>query len=167
MSKPIKYSILLIGLISLFYLDFIRDYVFKNIGFQVYYLNHITADGTSSIENYTDSFIENFIKDYSIQQLNRLKWIFTAIFISLFGVLGAFINTIFYHTKKVAIYFMILYGILFICSLIIYIIMESSNSFSFQMKLYLISMEIAHFLQSSLPTLFFLVSYKFYQQNKS
>lgn len=167
LSKLIKYSILVLGMASIFYLDFVRDYIFKNIGFQIYYLEHLNNDGISTINNYTDSFFESFIKDYSIPQLNNLKWIFTTVFISIFGALGAIVNTVFYSSKKVALYFIYLYGGLVLCSFLIYLTMNLSNSYNFQMKAYLISMEIAHLLQSSLPTLFFLVSFKLYKQHKT
>lgn len=167
MNRTIKYLIIAAGLITIFYLDFVRDYIFKNIGFQVYYLNHLSPNGNSSIENYTDSFIEQFITDYSLEQLNNLKWIFTAFFCLTFALLGALINSFYYQTKKIFIYFIGLYTILFLSSIAIYFTIKLTNNYSIQSKAYLISMEIAHFLQSSLPTLFFLVSYKMYQQNKN
>lgn len=166
MNKTLRYLIVLFGVILLFYLDFVRDYVFKNIGFQIYYLNHLSSTGYASVTNYTDSFIESYIHDYSSAQLYNLKWIFTAIFSIVFGVLGAVINSIFHQTKKIFLYFSILYVVLFFSSLLIYSTMYLSENFTFQNKAYLISMEIAHFLQSSLPSLLFLVSFKLYQQNK-
>lgn len=167
MKTSTRYLIIIFGLILLFYLDFVRDYVFKNIGFQIYYLNHLSSSGVASIENYTDSFIEQFFNDYSIKQLNNLKWFFTAFFILLFGALGALINNLFHKTKKVFIYFLLLYSFLFLSSIVIYFSMKLTNSYSYQAKAYLMSMEIAHFLQSSLPTLLFLVSFKLYQRNKA
>lgn len=166
MNRYLKYSIVGIGLCLIFYLDFVRDYVFKNIGFQIYYLQHLNSDGTASLDNYTDSFIEHFIQNYSIESLTKLKWISTAIFSLIFGTIGALINSVYYKTKQVAIYFLILYGLLFICSFLIYLTINLSNSYTFQNKAYLITMEIAHFLQSSLPTLLFLVSFKLFNQNK-
>lgn len=166
MNKLFKYLILALSLILLFYLDFVRDYIFKNIGFQIYYLNHLSPSGVSGIDNYTDSFIERFIKDYSIPQLTNLKWFFTAIFCLIFGTLGALINSFFHQTKKVFLYFIILYTLLFVSSLLIYATINLTDSYTFKTKAYLISMEIAHFLQSSLPTLFFLVSYQFYEKSK-
>jgi len=167
LKKTTRYLIIITGLILLFYLDFVRDYVFKNIGFQIYYLNHISNSGVASIENYTDSFIEQFLYDYSIVQLGNLKWLFTGFFILLFGVLGALINSLFHQTKRVFIYFSLLYSLLFLSSIAIYFSMKLTNSYSYQAKAYLMSMEIAHFLQSSLPTLLFLVSFKLYQRNKA
>lgn len=150
----------MLGIIAIFYLDFVRDYVFKNIGFQIYYLQHTNPEGVSSIENYTDSFMENILTDYSISNLVNLKWVFTLVFSTLFGLLGAFINGIFYGTKKVAFYFIILYAILFLTSLLIYSINYIDVNYVLKQNSYLISMEIVHFLQSSLPTLLFIVSYK-------
>lgn len=166
MNRVLKYSIVGLGLCLVFYLDFVRDYIFKNIGFQIYYLQHLNADGQASINNYTDSFLEQFIHNYSIESLTNLKWVFTAVFSLLFGLIGATINSIYYETKQVAIYFLILYGLLFTSSLAIYSTINISDSYTFQNKAYLIAMEIAHFLQSSLPTLFFLVSFKLFNQNK-
>lgn len=166
MNRFLKYGIVGLGICFIFYLDFVRDYIFKNIGFQIYYLQHLSPDGTASIDSYTDSFIESFIKDYSIKELNNLKWLFTAIFSFLFGALGAIINGIFYQTSKVSFYFFILYTILFLSAFIIYTSSYLSANYTFQNKAYLIAMEIAHFLQSSLPTLFFLVSFKLFYLDK-
>lgn len=167
MNKLLKYGILAIGICLLFYLDFIRDYIFKNIGFQIFYLQHLSAEGFSSVENYTDSFLEKYIKNYSIKDLTSLKWASTVFFSILFGVVGATINGFFYQTKKVSIYFLLLYALIFVSSFIIYLGIYLSDSFVFQNKAYLISMELAHFIQSSLPTLLFLVSFNLYQQNKN
>ncbi len=161
-----KFLFLLISISILFYLDFVRDYFFKNIGFQIYYLVHLSDQGVASIDNYTDSTIEYFIRDYSINELTNLKWYGTLFFSLTFGTLGAFINYFIYKKKEVLIYFSSIYTLLFISSLLFYALTYLNISYSFQQKSYLISMEIAHFLQSSLPTLLFLVSFKLYKENE-
>ncbi len=166
MNRVLKYSIVGLGLCLVFYLDFVRDYIFKNIGFQIYYLQHLSTDGVSSIENYTDSLMETYIADLSIKELNNLKWFFTAAFSLTFGIVGAAINGFFYQTRTVAYYFFILYILLFFGAFLIYMSSYLSSSYSFQNKAYLIAMEISHFLQSSLPSLFFLVSFKLFNMNK-
>jgi len=113
----------------------------------------------------TDSTIEGFISNYTISQLVNIKWAFTAFFVFIFGILGSLINRLLFQEKKVILYFIGLYTVLFCASLFIYMGTYLTNNYHLSTKLYLISMEIAHFLQSSLPTLFFLVSFKFYKKS--
>ena len=160
-----KIIVLIISLLALFYLDFVRDYFFKNVGFQIYYLTHLSSEGIASIDNYTDSTIEYYITNYSINQLTNLKWYGTLFFILTFGTFGALINYYIYKIKKVAFFFFSTYAFLLFASLLFYALTYLNLGYSFQQKSYLISMEIAHFLQSSLPTLLFLVSFKLYKEN--
>jgi len=165
MGKIIKITGLVLAISSLFYLDFVRDYFFKNVGFQIYYLVHLSNDGIATIDNYTDSTIEYFISDFSIEELTLLKWYGTLFFIITFGVFGALINYYVHQTKKIFFYVLTTYAFLLLSSLFFYALTYINYSYSFQQKNYLISMEIAHFLQSSLPTLLFLVSFKLYKEN--
>jgi len=167
LHKVVRRLILLLGIFCLFYLDFVRDYFFKNVGFQIYYVNHLTPEGVAQIDNYTDSFLEYYIGNYTIQQLANLKWFGTFLFSFLFALVGSLLNYFVYQNKKVFIYFWGMYAFLFIISLCIYLLTYLTNNYSLQLKLYLTAMEIAHFLQSSLPSLLFLVSFGLYNANYS
>ncbi len=164
MKKAIKTIVLILSISTLFYLDFVRDYFFKNVGFQIYYLVHLTDEGTATIANYTDSTLEYFIGNYNIQELINLKWCGAFFFIVVFGSFGSLINYYFHQTKKIFYYFIGTYTLLLFSSLFFYGLTYLNFGYSFQQKNYLISMEIAHFLQSSLPTLLFLVSFKLYKE---
>lgn len=156
--------IFLVGL--LFYSDFIRDYLFKNIGFQIYYLQHIGIDGYSTIDNYTDSLLEKLFTNYSISNLVNLKWILTIFFSVFYGILCALISYLFYKKKEVILYTSILYVSLFFAAGMIYLMRYFSDSYEWQENTYLISMQLTHFLQSSLPTLLILASFKIYLSYK-
>ncbi len=164
-KRIIKYTTIIIGVTLLFSLDFLRDYFFKNIQFQAYYISHIDSNNISTVENYTDSLLEPLLSGLSITDLFYLKWIGSALFIILFAVTGAGLNFFVYKNKKVFIYLFSLYGFLTLVSVLIYGVIFLTDNYEQQNKLYLTSMQIAHFLQSSLPSLLFLVSFKLYQDS--
>ena len=164
-KRIIKYTIIITGVILLFSLDFLRDYFFKNVQFQAYYISHLDSNNISSVENYTDSLLEPLLSSFSITGLFYLKWVGSAFFILLFAVTGALLNFFVYNNKKVFVYFFSLYGFLTVASVLIYSVIFLTNNYEQQNRLYLTSMQIAHFLQSSLPSLLFLVSFKLYQDS--
>ncbi len=164
-KRILKYTVIIIGITLLFSLDFLRDYFFKNVQFQAYYISHLDNNQVSSVENYTDSLLEPLLSGLSITDLFYLKWIGSAFFITLFAVTGALLNFFVYYNKKVFVYFFSLYGFLTVIAVLIYGIIYLTNNYEQQNRLYLTSMQIAHFLQSSLPSLLFLVSFKLYQDS--
>ena len=163
MSKIFKPIVIIVFLFILFGLDFLRDFVFKNLDLQIQYLSHITVGGISTIENYTHSYMEHFLSDYTILQIINLKWGFTFIFTFLFFISGGTFLLIMYN-KKAVYFLLILYLSLFFASTVIYVLKFIGFNPN---TCYLISMELMHFLQSSLPTLFLFLSYKIYLKSKS
>jgi len=166
MNKWIRVILLILLTGLLFYSDFIRDYFFKNISFQIYYLHHTLESGYSSIENYTDSSLENLLANFSISDLIKLKWSLTIGFTIYFGLLCSLISYLFYQRKEVFKFILLLYSSIFIVASIIYISRYISADYNWQENTYLIAMQSLHFLQSSLPTLFFVASFKIYLSYK-
>jgi len=80
MNKTFKIAILITLGLALFYSDFIRDYIFKNLEYQIHYLSHFSADGFPTVENFTDSSMREFLDGKSINSISNLKWIFTFVF---------------------------------------------------------------------------------------
>ena len=167
MNKTLKISIIIVLGISMFYSDFIRDYVFKNIEYQIHYLKHFSSDGTPMIENYTDSWMESQLKGVSINSLGNLKWLFTFIFTIYFLIFSIIIPYFIYSKKIVIKYAAILYGVLFFSALLIYCLRFLSQDLNWQLNSYLISLGLMHFLQSSLPTLLLVLSFKLHLNFKS
>ena len=91
-NNSLKKKIILLALLLIaFSLDFIRDYIFVNINYQIHYLNYLDF-------NYTDSFIEKFISNYSINELSNIKWMLSFFFILMFAAISFLL--IHYKYKK-------------------------------------------------------------------
>lgn len=167
MHKRLKiYLIIFLGL-ALFYSDFIRDYIFKNLEYQIHYLSNFTAEGIPRIENYTDSWMEKFLAGKSIKEIDNLKWLFTLIFTIYFFIFSIIIPSIIYGNKLVIKYASILYGIIFTAVVIIYSLGFISADFDWQKNTYLIALGLAHFLQSSLPTILLGLAFKLHLSFKN
>lgn len=161
-NKTSRIFIIIIFVFSLFSLDFLRDFVFKNLDMQMNYLYHMDETGYSNIENYTHSYMEKLLQGYSSLDIYNLKWIFTIVFIVVFYFVGCIFLWIIYN-KKAVLFLSYLYVILFVLASLVY----SYNFINPNRNSYLISMEIMHFLQSSLPSLFMVLSFKIYQATKA
>lgn len=161
-KKVFRLIIIIAFLFALFGLDFLRDFVFKNFDMQMNYLNHMDETGYSTIENYTHSFMEKLLQGYSSSDIYHFKWIFTIIFAIVFYFVGS-LFLLYVYNKKAMLFLSYLYAALFLSAALIY----SYNFISISRNSYLISMEIMHFLQSSLPTLFMILAFKIYQATKA
>ncbi len=192
MKKPLN-IILIIGLsLFLFYSDFIRDYVFKNIDIQMNYLYHFepptglklndselydtrvqytleeleNAGWQPAVDNYTDSWMEDKLMNFNVNGLIRLKWICTFGFILFFLIQSILLGLVIYRKKIFIKFSAILYfGVLGLAGLV-YSLYYIPISYNWQSNCYLIAMELVHFLQSSLPTLLLIVSFKIYLAHK-
>ena len=159
MNKNISIVFLILFLI---FLEFFRDYLFININLQIQFTELINNNNNPIL--YTDSLIEQITKEFSIQQLKITKWIMTIIFFILFFGVGSIIAINLWIREK-AFKFIQIYFIsglaIFTISFIFYLlslITNLENSYN----LYYISIEISHFVQSSLyPITFLLIFYSF------
>jgi len=128
-NKTLKIITLLVLGFFLFYSDFIRDYVFKNLEYQIYYLNHISPEGVPTVLNYTDSWMETFLEGKSIENIVNLKWIFTLLFTIYFYGFCVTIPYILYKKKVIFKFTSILYAVLFLSALTIYGLKFLSNHY--------------------------------------
>ena len=159
MNKNISIVFLILFLI---FLEFFRDYLFININLQIQFTELINNNNNPI--NYTDSVIEQITKEFSIQQLKITKWIMTIIFFILFFSVGSIIAMNLWIREKafkfIQIYFisgLVVFTISFIFYLLS-LITKLENSYN----LYYISIEMSHFVQSSLyPIIFLLIFYSF------
>ena len=160
MSKSLKISLLFILGFILFYSDFMRDYVFKNLDYQIHYLSNFSADGFPMVNNYTDSLMEKLLEGKSIKTLSNLKWLFTMLFSFYFLIFSIVISYTIYKKKVIIKYAVTLYGIIFASALLIYGLRFLYSGYNWQENTYLISLGLMHFLQSSLPTLILILAFK-------
>ena len=155
-----NFSILFL-ILFLIFLEFFRDYLFININLQIQFTE---LTNNNNPINYTDSLIEQITKEFSIQQLKITKWIMTIIFFILFFGIGSIIAISLWIREKafkfIKIYFisgLVIFTISFIFYLLS-LITNLENSYN----LYYISIEMSHFVQSSLyPITFLLIFYSF------
>ena len=160
MNKTLKIFILIVLGVFLFYSEFIRDYVFKNLEYQIHYLSFFSSEGIPAAENYTDSWMEKLLEGKSISTIKNLKWLFTLVFMVYFLIFSILIPYLLYRNKIIIKCAIVLYGIIFSSALIIYGLRFISSDYNWQENTYLISLGLMHFLQSSLPTLLLVLAFK-------
>jgi hypothetical protein len=155
------------GLLALlFFMDFARDYLFKNINMQINFMYYY-EQGQWDRFNYTDSSMEKLLDGLSANTLYYLKYLLTLILTILYAIICWLFLRFTYPTLNSVPYVRLFYGISFwlLCTFFIF----AMYPFGYELKhnLYLISMEIGHFIQSSLPPLLLLLALKLATQLKS
>lgn len=155
-----KNILVFLVLIVCVFLDFFRDYLFQNINFQIHYLNHF-IDGTPSTLNMTDSRIEQLIDQLNLFQLKNIKWMLSTLFIVFYQVLTLVLSKILFKKYFLKISFPIVLILCLFASLC-FILSHYSDTLIHQYSFYYISIEISHFLQSSLIVISLLMIFKVY-----
>ena len=161
MKRKIKYFFIIIFGI---YLEFLRDYCFININLQIEYLENLKIN--LNVINYTDSQILYFLKSMSIKTIINLKWILSLLFILFYFLIGLAFSSIYFDLlkrKKFSKLFSFGGLIIILTSLVIFTI-GKQFSLENQMNFYYVSLELSHFVQSSLYPISFLLI--FYANNK-
>ena len=161
-----KKIILLIIIFVAVFFEFSRDYIFINTNLKIKYISELEA-GLNSFD-YTDSTFSLIIKNLSLKQLKISKWLMTLFFFIIYFVLGIITAFYVWGKNKIANFTRIyVFGgllILFfsLCFYFTSIYFENGMQYDF----YLISIELSHFIQSSLyPITFLLIFYYFTKIN--
>lgn len=162
MKQKLKYFILISFAV---FLEYFRDYLFININLQIKFLENLSSE--LSTFNYTDSNLLFLIKSLEIGTLNILKWGLSFLFAFLYFGIGFLISKWFFSYKN-HLFFIKLFslgGLLIMFSSFLIFIIGKSLTFENQMNFYYVSLELSHFVQSSLyPFLFLLV---FFANNRT
>ena len=144
------------------FFEYLRDYLFVNTNLQIEYLEY--TDNDLNVSNYTDSLLLKFFKNFEISSLTQLKWIMSLLFSLFFFGLGFFFSKWNFELskhKKFLSSFIIGGCLILFSSLIIYYIgnlLSVENKFNF----YYVSLELSHFVQSSLyPISFVLIFWSY------
>lgn len=143
----------------LIYLDFIRDYIFQNLNLQIHYLSH-HIDGVPNIDNYTDSFMEDLLDGINIFDVVELKYISLLVFVIFYYLISVIYGLILFrdNIKRFSIFTFLLFVLVISLSALMYFLsmcFPGDIAFAF----YNISMELSHFVQSSLIVITMLISY--------
>lgn len=161
MKKKIKYFLIILFGISI---EFLRDYCFININLQIEYLENLESN--LDIFNYTDSKILYFLSPMSIKSIINFKWILSLLFILFYFLIGLAFSYLSFDSKKYKQFLKLFsYGglIIIFISLVIFAF-GKLYSLENQMNFYYVSLELSHFVQSSLYPISFLLI--FYANNK-
>ena len=162
MKQKLKYFILISFTV---FLEYFRDYLFININLQINFLENLSNE--LSTFNYTDSSLLFLIKSLEIETLNILKWGLSFLFAFLYFGIGFLISKWFFSHKN-HLFFIKLFslgGLLIMFSSFLIFVIGKSLTFENQMNFYNVSIELSHFVQSSLyPFLFLLV---FFANNRT
>ena len=160
-----KIQIKNISIISLaIFFEYLRDYIFINLNIYIEFLQNIN-NGLNVI-NYTDTRLHDLIQSFSLESLVNIKWTLSIGFAFVFFLIGVFFSKINLNTKDhVKFTYLLSIGglLILIISFLIFWIgqqlnVENENNF------YSISLELSHFVQSSLfPISFFLISWSINQ----
>ena len=139
------------------FFEYLRDYLFVNTNLQIEFLENTNND--LNVSNYTDSLLLKFFKNIDISYLTQLKWTMSLLFSLFFFGLGFFFSKWSFELskhKKFLKSFIIGGCLILFSSLIIYYIgnlLSVENKFNF----YYVSLELSHFVQSSLYPISFLL----------
>jgi hypothetical protein len=159
----IRISLAIALLLLLFFMDFVRDYLFKNVNMQINYMYYI-EQGQVDRFNYTDSVMERLLEGWSAQALYYLKYALTILLTIVYAVMcWLFLRFTYPHVNTVP-YVRLFYGTTFWLLCFAFILAMYPFGYEIKHNLYLISMEIGHFLQSSLPPLLLVLVIKMAQQ---
>ena len=151
-----KVKIFFLIFLAVFF-EYLRDYLFVNVNLQIEYLEYTNND--LNVSNYTDSFLLKFFKNIEISSLTQLKWIMSFLFCLIFFGLGFFFSKWSFGLskhKKFLRSFILGGCLILLSSLIIYYfgnLLSTENKFNF----YYVSIELSHFVQSSLYPISFLL----------
>ena len=162
-KKAIRVLAVIVIVGFLFYLDFLRDYVFKNLDWRMDFQYLMETGG--SPEKYvdgTDSWMKSILGDASSATIYKLKYFASAIFIFIYFVISHLVMRLTYPTNNTFPYTILLYGLGTLMMGLVFSFYFFEFSHSLKLKFYLIAMEIGHFMESSLPTLLSILGFKIY-----
>jgi hypothetical protein len=154
MKRKFKYIILISFAI---FLEYFRDYLFINLNLQINFSENLINELPTF--NYTDSNLLYLIKSLDIGTLNILKWGLSFLFAFLYFGIGFLFSKWFFSHKNHLFFinFFSLGGLLIIfLSFLIYVV-GKSLTLENQMNFYNVSIELSHFVQSSLYPISFLL----------
>ncbi|MCB9188204.1 MAG: hypothetical protein H6599_02870 [Flavobacteriales bacterium] len=156
--------VLIIAIIGfLFYLDFLRDYVFKNLDWRMDFQYHMEQGGSpDKYVDGTDSWMKSVLGEASSNTIYLLKYMASGIFIVIYTFISHLIMRLAYPDQNTFPFTFLLYGLGTLSMLLVFGFYFFEWSIQTKAKFYLTSMEIGHFLESSLPTLLMLLGFKIY-----
>lgn len=162
-NKNLRVVLIIILTIFLFYLDFLRDYVFHNLTWRMNYLYQIENGGSpDKYFDATDSLMKKILGETKSETIYWLKYLASGIFILIYFFLSHLILRLVYPSNNTFPYTLLLYGLGTLSMGIVFSFYFFEWSHDTKLNLYLISMEIGHFLESSLPTLLSILGFKIY-----
>ncbi len=154
MKRKLKYFILISFAV---FLEYFRYYLFININLQVNFLENL-INGLSTF-NYTDSNLLYLIKNLDLRSLNICKWGLSLLFAFLYFGIGFLFSKWFFSPKN-HIFFIKLFSlgglIVMFSSFLIYVV-GKSLTLENQINFYNVSIELSHFVQSSIYPISFLL----------
>ena len=147
MMRALSYFGLIVAHIALY---FTRDFIFKNINYQIKYLRLVkTSD--YEVFNYTHSYLEPLLTDYSIEQLTTIKWVLTVVCVLLFFALSLLLMVLYLKDKKQALTITSLFYIAFL----------ALGGLAYLLVNYRVSREIMGIPQSPIASLILFTAVKF------
>ncbi len=167
-NKFFRILLIVLSLSFLFYLDFLRDYLFKNLTFRMNYIDVISNGGSK--DKYfdpTDSLMQKILEGYTAQQIYYLKFLSTFLILGVYFIACQTILKLIYYKNKTFVFTSLLYGSGFLLMMFVFSFYFFTFPNEIKYNFYLISMEIGHFLESSLPTLLLILSYKIYLSSQN
>jgi|TARA_Y100000385_G_C12915785_1_gene560278 hypothetical protein len=140
-------------------LEFFRDYCFINLNLYIEYLENI--NNSLNVFNYTDSFILNLINGFPINYLYILKWILSLFFALAFIGIGILFSKLNFSSSKYKKFLKSYVSMGFLILLISFILYYLGRFLSIEEKFnfYIISLELSHFIQSSLYPIIYILMF--------
>ena len=145
--------------VTALFLEFLRDYCFINLNLYIDYLENI-KNGLN-VFNYTDSLLMILFKGIKNSNLYFLKWVLSLFFAFNFIGLGLLFSKVNFrpkHHNKFLNYFLSSGLIILLISFIIY---HTGNFLKIENRVnfYNVSLELSHFIQSSLFLIIYILMF--------
>jgi len=110
----------------------------------------------------TDSLMVSIFENFSSYQLYYYKIVFSLVFLFIYFLLCQIILKLTYIQHRTLKFTSLLYGTGYLFMMLVFSFYFFTFPTEIKTNFYLISMELGHFLESSLPTLLLLLSFKIY-----
>ncbi len=151
MSKGLKFGLLLGTIVAM---GFIRDFFFDNI-------NWIYLHKTIERPNQAVDFFD-FLLNWTVPEIDRLKWILTGLFFLIFMSLTLLIIHLIFAQKFFNRIVIATFCGLLLLSLLFYGLALISGKFS---EFYAVVLTLMHLAQSFVPLLVFCVFFRFFPKS--
>jgi hypothetical protein len=115
----------------------------------------------------TDSLMQKILDGFNATHIYYIKFIATIVILGVYFLICQTVLKLIYIKNNTFVFTSLLYGSGFLTMMLVFSFYFFTFPNEVKYNFYLIAMEIGHFLESSLPTLLLILSYKIYLSSQN